>query len=133
MGKSLYNWINHIIKIEWIAFDLAILNLTAVRYIAMNPVKCGLTKRPEQYRWSSTVAYLSGKNDTLIQVCGLHKMVDNWSQFFREGMDYESAQRLQRHEKTGRPLGEANYVVKLERILDRILLPQKAGRKPNKK
>jgi len=107
--------------------------LTAVRYIAMNPVKCGLTKRPEQYRWSSTAAYLSGKNDPLIKVCDLHRMVDNWSRFLREGVDFESAERLQRHEKTGRPLGGANFVVKLERILDRILLPQKAGRKPNKK
>ena len=35
--------------------------------------------------------------------------------------------------KTGRPLGSANFVVKLERILDRMLLPKKAGRKPKKK
>lgn len=106
--------------------------LSAVRYIAMNPVKSGLARRPERYRWSSTAAYLSGKDDPLVKVCGLHEMVDDWSEFFREGVDFVSAQILRRHERTGRPLGSENFVAKLERILDRMLRPKKAGRKPKK-
>lgn len=85
--------------------------LSAVRYVAMNPVKSGLARRPERYRWSSTAAYLSGKDDPLVKVYGLHKMVDDWSEFFRESVD---------------------FVVKLEKILDSILRPKKAGRKHKK-
>lgn len=35
--------------------------LTVVRYIHNNPVKAGLVKEPEAYRWSSIHAYSSGK------------------------------------------------------------------------
>lgn len=35
--------------------------LTVVRYIHNNPVKAGLVKEPEAYRWSSIHAYTSGK------------------------------------------------------------------------
>ncbi|MCJ7670392.1 MAG: hypothetical protein MUO61_07780, partial [Dehalococcoidia bacterium] len=54
------------------------------------------------------------------------------SEFFREGVDFVSVERLRRHERTGRPLGSENFVAKLERILDRMLRPKKVGRKPNK-
>ena len=106
--------------------------LTAVRYIAMNPVKSGLTKRPEQYRWSSTAAYLCGKEDSLVKVCGLHKMIDDWAGFFSEDVDSVLTEKLRKHERTGRPLGSGNFVVKLERILNRMLRPKKAGRKSNR-
>ncbi|MEN6386931.1 MAG: transposase [Phycisphaerales bacterium] len=59
---------------------------TAVRYIAMNPVKAGMSKRPEQYRWSSTAAYFNGKEDNLIKRSGLNAKIDNWPEFFRQGV-----------------------------------------------
>jgi hypothetical protein len=43
------------------------------------------------------------------------------------------AEKMRKHEKTGRPLGSENFVVKLEKILDRMLRPGKAGRKPKKR
>ncbi len=98
-----------------------------------NFLKSGLAKRPCRYRWSSTATYLCGKDDPLVKVCGLHEMVDDWSQFFREGVDFVSAERLRRHERTGRALGSENFVVRLEKILGRMLRPKKAGRKPKKK
>jgi len=69
----------------------------------------------------------------LVKVCGLNKMVDDWPKFFKEGVDSVLAERLRKHEQTGRPLGSENFVVKLEKILDRMLRPKKAGRKPKKK
>ena len=102
--------------------------LAAVRYIAMNPVKAGLSKRPEQYRWSSAAAYLSGKDDPLIKVRHLNKMIDDWKGFFREGVDSMIAERLLKHEHTGRPLGSEKFMLRLEKKLDRMLKPKKAGR-----
>jgi putative transposase len=106
--------------------------MKAVRYIAMNPVKSGLVKRPEQYRWSSTATFLNGKKDPLVNVSGLNERVENWTQFLSQPVDSLVVEKMRKHEQTGRPLGSENFVMKLERILDRMLLPKKAGRKPKK-
>jgi len=63
----------------------------------------------------------------------LNEMVDDWAEFFGQGVDSAVAQKMRKHEQTGRPLGSDNFVVKLERILDRMLRPQKAGRKSKKR
>ena len=103
--------------------------MKAVRYVAMNPVKAGLVKRPEQYRWSSTAAYLYGKEDPLVSVTGLNERIDDWAYFFSQPVDSLVIEKMRKHEQTGRPLGSDNFVVKMERILDRILRPQKPGPK----
>ena len=41
-------------------------------------------------------------------------------------------QTMRRHENTGQPLGDKPFVQRLEKLLDRRLLPGKAGR-PRKK
>jgi putative transposase len=84
------------------------------------------------FRWSSTAAYLYGRKDTLVKVCGLNKRVDNWAEFFNQDADSSFAEKMRRHELTGRPLGSGNFVLKIEKILNRILSPKKAGRKPKK-
>ena len=106
--------------------------LAAVRYVAMNPVKAGLSKRPEQYRWSSAAAYLSSKVDSLVRTHVLNKIIDDWPEYFKEGVDSMLAERLRKHEHTGRPLGSEKFVLRLEKLLDRMLMPKKAGR-PKKK
>jgi hypothetical protein len=40
---------------------------------------------------------------------------------------------MRRHENTGRPLGAKAFVQRLEKLLDRRLLPRKAGRPRKKK
>ena len=104
--------------------------MKAVRYAAMNPVKAGLVKRPEQYRWSSASAYLFGRKDPLVNVSGLNKRVDNWAQFLSQPVDSLVVEKMRKHEQTGRPLGSRNFVLKLEKILNRMLRPQKRGPKP---
>ena len=42
--------------------------LTAVRYLALNPVRAGLCRRPDEWRWSSVAAHLSGCDDALVSV-----------------------------------------------------------------
>ena len=101
--------------------------------MAMNPGKSGLAKGPQLYRWSSAAAYLCGKDDPLVSVSGLYEMIDNWPEFFEQGVDSEAAEKMRKHEKTGRPLGSENFVVKMEKILDRMLRPKKPGRKPKKR
>jgi putative transposase len=67
-----------------------------------------------------------------LNVSGLNERVDNWPEFFGQDVDTAVAEKMRKHEQTGRPLGSENFVVNLERILDRMLRPKKAGRKPKK-
>jgi putative transposase len=39
---------------------------------------------------------------------------------------------IRRHEKTGRPPGNDDFVIKLESATSRVLKPKKPGRKPKK-
>jgi len=107
--------------------------MKTVRYIAMNPVRAGLAKRPEQYRWSSASAYLFGRKDPLVKVSGLNQRVDSWSEYFGQETDSAIAEKLRKHEQTGRPLGSGNFVLKLEKVLHRMLRPQKPGPKVKRK
>ena len=102
--------------------------LTATRYIELNPVRAGLVSIPEEYPWSSATAHIKGKNDDLVKVKPLLRMVDDWQQFLSGDVSAEEYELLQRHERTGRPLGSKSFIERLEDKLSRILTPQKGGR-----
>jgi len=40
----------------------------------------------------------------------------------------EEHEAIRKHENTGRPLGSEKFVTKLEKLLGRVLHPQKGGR-----
>jgi len=102
--------------------------LTATRYIELNPVRAGLVSIPEEYPWSSAKAHMKGRNDDLVKVQPLLRMVDDWRQFLSGDVSDEEYELLQRHERTGRPLGSMSFIERLENKLSRILTPQKGGR-----
>jgi len=102
--------------------------LTATRYIELNPVRAGLVSIPEDYPWSSAKAHMKGRNDDLVKVQPLLRMVDDWRQFLSGDVSDEEYELLQRHERTGRPLGSMSFIERLENKLSRILTPQKGGR-----
>jgi putative transposase len=103
--------------------------LAATRYVEMNPVRAGLVDRPEAYRWSSGSAHLDGRDDGLVKVAPLLEIVGDWKKFLSEPTRDQDGPRLQRHERTGRPLGAPEFVVRLEGIVGRALAPKRAGRK----
>jgi len=45
--------------------------MTAVRYVALNPVRARLVKRAEDRRWSSVPAHLTRRDDGLVSVAPL--------------------------------------------------------------
>ena len=61
--------------------------LTAVRFIELNPVRAALVQKPEEYRWSSAAAHLAGRDDFLVRVAPLHRLVANWESFLSEAPD----------------------------------------------
>ncbi len=101
-----------------------------VRYIENNPVRAGITGKPEEWRWNSARAHITGKNDKLVTVRPLLDIVGRkWSHFPSEEVFPAEAEDPQKHERTGRPIGKKSFIQRLETILDRILLPKKPGRK----
>jgi putative transposase len=105
--------------------------VAATRYVELNPVRAGLSERPEDYRWSSAMAHLSGHDDRLVKVTPLLEMVKDWREFLLEEVDDQKAKEIRRHEQTGRPLGEEGFINGLEKVLNRSLHRQKPG--PKKK
>ena len=104
--------------------------LAACRYIELNPVRAKLVKRPEDYRWSSARAHLEGKDDVLVKVKPMLDRVSHWDELLASG-DQALFDDVRMHERTGRPLGEDSFVMKLSAIVGRELGKKKPGPKRN--
>ncbi|KJR96648.1 MAG: transposase [Desulfobulbaceae bacterium BRH_c16a] len=122
-------WRGHLWQERFASFSMDEQYLLATaRYIEMNPVAAKLVQNPEDYRWSSAKAHLSGEDDGLVQVSPLLELVSDWRSFLKL-TPQDEIDMIHRHERTGRPLGAEGFIEKLELTLDRILRPKKPGPK----
>lgn len=103
--------------------------LATARYVELNPVRAGLVKMPEAYPWSSAAAHLAGRDDKLVKVAPLLEIVSNWREFLLETIPLKKTEELRRHERTGRPLGNGDFLIKLEKTIGRTFRYQKPGPK----
>jgi putative transposase len=103
--------------------------LRAARYVELNPVRARLCRAPWRWRWSSAAAHVAGRDDALVHVAPLLERVKDWRQFLTEALTVEDAELLRRHERTGRPLGEAVFLERVEEMLGRVVRPARPGRK----
>ena len=104
--------------------------LACTRYVELNPVRAGLVKNPQDWRWSSAAAHINGKDDILVKTTPLLKIMSKpWKQILAVDVEEPEIELFRKHERTGRPLGENAFIEKLEHILDRTLKPQKPGPK----
>lgn len=104
--------------------------LACARYVELNPVRARLTRRARDWRWSSTRAHLAGKDDGLVSVRPLLELAPEWADFLRGGLESEQHAAIRAAERTGRPLGAAAFVARLEERLGRPLARRKPGPKP---
>ena len=104
--------------------------LACARYVELNPVRARLVARARDWRWSSARAHLSGRDDALVAVNPLLARVVDWKAFLGAGLDGTQYKAIRASERTGRPLGEAAFVRKLEKKLHRALAKRKPGPKP---
>jgi REP element-mobilizing transposase RayT len=96
-------------------------------------VRAKLCQVPWRWQWSSAASHISGREDRLLDVSALRGYVNDWRSFLADGLDADDAQLLRRHERTGRPLGRAGFIERLEKMLGRVLRRNKPGRKSQKK
>jgi putative transposase len=104
--------------------------LRCARYIELNPVRARLVGRPRDWRWSSARAHLAGRDDDLVQVAPLLEIAPDWKAFLGEALTRDEIEDIRSRERTGRPLGTAQFIARMEKKLGRTLSPQKRGPKP---
>jgi len=104
--------------------------LAGARYVELNPVRAGLARAAGDWPWSSAQAHLSGRDDGLVQVKPLLELVPDWRDFLGGGLDDDEREAIRAGERTGRPLGSARFVARLEKRLHRPLARRKPGPKP---
>ena len=88
-----------------------------------------IVQSPWQYRWSSAAAHVRKQDDELVQVAPLLSRATDWKEFLRRDADEQKTSLLRRHQRTGRPLGGARFLKRLERKLGIDLQPKKRGPK----
>lgn len=106
---------------------------TVIRYIEQNPVRAELVKKAEDYQWSSARAHIIGIRDDILSKEGWFddKEIKLYNEFLHKDAKETNAS-IRRATSTGRPLGNENFIKKLEKVLKRDLFPKKGGR-PKKK
>ena len=105
--------------------------LATVRYVERNPVAAKLCKFPEDWKWSSARAHIKGEDDALVQVRPMLDRVDRWNAYLSDAVKLDKEELIERHARTGRPLGVPDFIRKLEIITgeELELAPKRPGRK----
>jgi putative transposase len=103
--------------------------LTAGRYVEPNPVRAWLIGSPIRYRWCSAADHLRRREDVPVTVRPPNWLVPNWRGCLARAIREEDIQVLRANERTGRPVGDEEFLSSLARGLGRILRRQKPGPK----
>ena len=102
--------------------------VTALRYVALNPVRARLTARAENWQWSSTRALIAGEDDHVVRVAPALERVGDFAAFmgeeFDEALGYAA---LRKAESVGRPVGSKEWLADMEARTGKALAPQKRG------
>jgi putative transposase len=124
-------WRGHLWQGRFLSFVMEERYLFAcTRYVEMNPVRAGMVKTPEEWRWSSAGPHMKGHDDVLVKVDPLREIIGSrWERFLAVDTPEDDMALLRKHERTGRPLGEDSFVDRVERLLDRRLKPRRPGPK----
>ncbi len=125
------DWRGHLWQGRFASFPLDNRHLmAAARYVELNPVRAGMVEHPVDYRWSSASAHMSGKDDGVVRVRPLLEIEPNWAKFLSADGDEEEFETFRLHERTGRPMGDEQFVEEMEAALRRPLKKRRPGRKP---
>lgn len=106
--------------------------LHAARYIELNPVTAKMVRSPTEWPWSSARAHLVGSDDGIVTTRPLLERVGDWQAILAERMDPDAREMLEKHLQTGRPVGDTDFVERLEALTGRRLRPAKRGRKSSR-
>jgi putative transposase len=94
-------------------------------YVELNPVRAGLVERPEDWKWSSARAHLTGIDETgLLNMdwWRSHFTPDSWTDFLTQKMQDDALlHRIRTATQTGRPFASEEGLRQAETLLNRPL------------
>ena len=110
--------------------------LACSRYIELNPVRAGLARRPQDYRWSSYRKLALGAADALVAPHELYRALGRsaaarqaaYRALFREALDAELIDALRDATQGGWALGDERFQRKIARAAGRRAAPLPLGR-----
>jgi putative transposase len=105
--------------------------IMAARYIERNPVRAGLVSAPWEWKWSSARAHVSGGKHVL-KMGNLFDYIDmslsEWKKYISTSDDKNEMEQIQKHTLVGRPLGNGEFIEKLQSKLGLIFSSLHRGR-----
>ncbi len=104
----------------------------AIRYVERNPVRAGMVRKGENYRWSSASAHCGLRHDaTLTDKSAWRRQFDgigDWSVWLAMGDEPDKLEVLRRNADKGLPCGSEKFIQKLEKLTGRALQYRPRGR-----
>lgn len=101
----------------------------AVRYVELNPVRAGIVQKAGQYAWSSARGHLGRWEDPILGQKAGPPLVEDWEAYLEEKEEDEFRDLIHRNQRTGRPLGDAAFITRLEETTGLILRKRAPGPK----
>lgn len=102
-----------------------------VRYVERNPVRAGIVKRAGQYLWSSAGGHLGEREDPLLALTKGLALVEDWEAYLAEPEEAGFGDLIHLNQRTGRPLGDDEFITRLEAETGLILHKRHPGPKGN--
>lgn len=105
--------------------------LSTMAYVELNPVKAGMAEHAWNYRWSSVHAHIAGEDTFgLISLDALsdYVAIKDWKRYLLDSIN-QQVDKIEQHERTGRPMGTNNFVKMVGKTLGRDLSKKKPGPK----
>ena len=78
-----------------------------MRYVELNPVRARLAASPEEWRWSSAKAHVTGRGDRLVSAALPRAVADvrDWNALLAEGLTADDVERIRSLHLSGKPRG----------------------------
>jgi putative transposase len=101
----------------------------AARYIEQNPVRSRIAERAEEYPYSSARAHVTGKRDPVLgEEIFSPEDREDYANLLSEALFPEVTEGLRYHTRRGTPLGDEDFVGRIEAELERSLVRKPRGR-----
>jgi len=100
---------------------------TALRYVALNPVRARLVERAVDWPWSSVHAQLGYADDGITTTAPILSRYPDLGALLAAGEEEEALMRLRKAERIGRPIGGDAFLDRLEHETGRALKRAKPG------
>lgn len=124
------DWVGHLWQGRYFSCPLDEAHYwAALRYIEQNPVRAGLVKRAEAYRWSSAAAHCGLRQDPLVSAALPEGVTPRaWRTRLNQPLGEVDIEQLTSRTRAGLPCGDDDYVAAVSEQVGRSLVLRPPGR-----